>query len=325
MTAVAVAAIAALPSAAGAVSVHADPLHPSTPPAPPPTGGQPAHISLHGVPHHLLVGKKLRVRGVVRPFVAGQHVDVRLLRKGHTVKKVSPAVRPAGNGSGTFRFKAPKLIKPGAYKVVAIHEGNAQQDRGAARSRKFRIRYPDLDPGSHGGSVSIFNRLLAHEGYITQHGSHYGRTTGYGVLAFRKANKMARTSNATPRIFKRLADGKGGYKLKYPSAGKHVEVDISRQVMTLASHGKPKYTIPVSTGAPATPTIRGHYKFYRRQPGYNSEGMYYSVYWHGGYAIHGFDPAPNYPASHGCVREPIPLAHFAYNWVKIGMSIYVYG
>ena len=48
--------------------------------------------------------------------------------------------------------------------------------------------------------------------------------------------------------------------------------------MVLAKHGKAQYTFPVSTGAPATPTIRGHYHFYCADPGYNSEGMYYSVY-----------------------------------------------
>jgi lipoprotein-anchoring transpeptidase ErfK/SrfK len=101
-------------------------------------------------------------------------------------------------------------------------------------------------------------------------------------------------------------------------------VDISRQVEVLASHGKPRYTIPVSTGAPATPTIRGHYQFYSRQPGYNSHGMYYSVYWHAGYAIHGYDPVPAYAASHGCIRIPIPSAKAVYRWIRLGDPIYVY-
>ena len=95
--------------------------------------------------------------------------------------------------------------------------------------------------------------------------------------------------------------------------------------MVLAKNRKPQYTIPVSTGAPATPTIRGHFRFYSRQAGYNSSGMYYSVYFQGGYATHGYHSVPTYPASHGCVRNPIPLSTFIYDWVEIGMSIYVYG
>ena len=46
--------------------------------------------------------------------------------------------------------------------------------------------------------------------------------------------------------------------------------------------------------------------------------MYYSVYWHGGYAIHGYHSVPPYPASHGCVRNPIPESKFIYNWVTSG-------
>ncbi len=144
-------------------------------------------------------------------------------------------------------------------------------------------------------------------------------------MAFRKTNGMKRTFNANAGIFKKLANGRGGFHLKYPGAGKHVEVDISRQVMVLANNRKPQHTIPVSTGAPATPTIRGHFRFYSRQAGFNSSGMYYSVYFRGGYATHGYHSVPTYPASHGCVRNPIPLSVFIYDWVRLGMSIYVYG
>ena len=119
--------------------------------------------------------------------------------------------------------------------------------------------------------------------------------------------------------------GAASFHLKYPGAGKHVEVDISRQVMVLANKRKPQYTIHVSTGAPATPTIRGHFRFYSRQAGFNSSGMYYSVYFRGGYATHGYHSVPTYPASHGCVRNPISQSVFIYNWVRLGMSVYVYG
>jgi lipoprotein-anchoring transpeptidase ErfK/SrfK len=138
-------------------------------------------------------------------------------------------------------------------------------------------------------------------------------------------NGLRRSYNANPKIFRKLADGRGSFHLKYPGAGRHAEVDISRQVLVLANKGRPQFTFPVSTGAPATPTIRGHFHFYSRQPGYNSHGMYYSVYFRGGYATHGYNPVPPYPASHGCVRNPIPDSRFIYNWIRLGESIYVYG
>jgi lipoprotein-anchoring transpeptidase ErfK/SrfK len=42
-----------------------------------------------------------------------------------------------------------------------------------------------------------------------------------------------------------------------------------------------------------------------KTPGYLPDGMYYSNFFHTGYAIHGYDPSPTYPASHGCLRLPI--------------------
>ena len=52
--------------------------------------------------------------------------------------------------------------------------------------------------------------------------------------------------------------------------------------------------------------------------------MYYSIYFVGGYAIHGYSPVPTYPASHGCLRIPIPSAKRVYGWVSLGDTIYTY-
>ena len=122
-----------------------------------------------------------------------------------------------------------------------------------------------------------------------------------------------------------LANGKGGFKLKYPGAGKHVEADLSRQVMVLADNGEVKHTFHISSGTAATPTIRGHFNFYRKEPGTNNVGMVNSVYFIRGYATHGYPSVPTHPASHGCLRNPIPNSLFIYNWIDIGDDIFVYG
>jgi hypothetical protein len=288
-----------------------------------------AHLSVQAKGPHkgrLKVGHRSRAVGYLRPFVPGQRVKVALVRKGHTVVKRNPIVKRVHNkGKGRFDLRSPKLLKPGTYRAVAKHLGTRDQGRAVARSSKFHIKYPNLGPGARNSSVKLFNHLLLRQGYYSTHGRRYSSKTGFAVMAFRKVNGMKRTFNASPGIFKKLAAGNGSFNLKYPGAGKHVEVDISKQVMVLAKHGEPQYTFHVSTGAPATPTIRGHYHFYMRQPGFNAEGMYYSVYWHGGYAIHGYHSVPPYPASHGCVRNPIPESKFIYDWVSLGMSIYTYG
>ena len=289
----------------------------------------PARMSVfvHGInkDHKLKVGKRARAVGYLKPFVMGQKVHVQLLRKGKVIRQVDADVKKVqGADKGVFRLMGPKLIRPSSYKVVATHEATDAQARGVARSHKFHIAYPDLDPGNRNSQVTLFNRLLKRQGYYTSGGKKYGTHTELAVMAVRKVNGMKRTYNANPKIFRMLAARKAEFHLKYPSKGKHVEVDISRQVMALAKHGEAQHTFPVSTGAPATPTIRGHYRFYRKDAGYNSVGMYYSVYFHGGYATHGYHSVPPYNASHGCVRNPIPDSVFIYNWISLGDSIYVY-
>jgi hypothetical protein len=343
---VAAAATGSLPAlAAGDDSPSSAPAHSATTttataesaPAQRPRPPKPAHRAHSAKRHHLSVyvhgprggkikvGKRAHAIGYVRPFEPGQHVKVKLLRRGHVIKTRNPQVRRVRGqrNVGRYRFRTPELIKPAHYRIVARRR--TPQHTAAARSPRFRISFPDLDPGDRNSAVRIFNRLLAREGYRSSRGKGYSSGTGLAVMAFRKTNGMSRTYDANRRIFKRLANRRGGFKLKYPGAGKHVEVDISRQVMVLANHRKPQHTIHVSTGAPATPTIRGHFRFYSRQPGYNSHAMYYSVYFRGGYATHGYQSVPPYPASHGCVRNPPSQSVFIYDWVQLGMSIYVYG
>jgi lipoprotein-anchoring transpeptidase ErfK/SrfK len=253
-------------------------------------------------------------------------VQLQLLRQGKVVRQVSAEVKKVqGEDKGIFRLLGPKLVSPSTYKVVATHQGNGNQARAVARSHKFQISYPDLDPGNRSSDVKLFNKLLKKQGYFTSGGKKYSVRTQWAVMAVRKVNGMTRTFNANSKIFRMLAARKAEFHLKYPGKGKHVEVDISRQVMALAKHHKAQHTFAVSTGAPATPTIRGHYRFYRKDAGFNSEGMYYSVYFHGGYATHGYHSVPPYPASHGCVRNPIPDSIFIYNWISLGDSIFLYG
>ena len=83
-------------------------------------------------------------------------------------------------------------------------------------------------------------------------------------------------------------------------------------------------SISTSSGAPATPTIRGSFRVYRKDPGTNAKGMIHSSYFIRGYAIHGFVSVPVYPASHGCLRVPPAEALSIYNWVRIGTPVDVY-
>ncbi len=113
--------------------------------------------------------------------------------------------------------------------------------------------------------------------------------------------------------------------MRYRADGRHVEADLTRQVLAeIEPGGRVRAIYTISSGKPSTPTVLGRYRVYLKTPGYNSEGMLDSNYFIRGYAIHGYAEVPTYAASHGCLRVPIPDAASIYEWVRIGTPVDVY-
>ena len=320
------ATVALLFAPAAASAAPGDPAGPGTAPE----GGGPApakiEVEVKGLKgHKAVIGQRVEVVGKVTPFVPGQKVEVKLQNRGDMVLKKTPYVRQVkGKGFGRFKFRSKPIVDAGKYRARVEKPATDQQAGGRAKSKPFGIKYPDLDPGDRGPEVELFNELLRDAGYYDTDKHKYGSHTERAVMAFRKVNGMARNFNADPGIFAKLAAGKGGFQVKDPGLGKHVEVDISTQTMALIDDGEPKYVFHVSTGAPATPSDRGKFSFYSKDPGYNSIGMYYSVYYNRGEATHGYHSVPTYNASHGCIRNPEPDSVFIYNWIDLGDTMYVY-
>jgi hypothetical protein len=262
----------------------------------------------------------------VSPFVGHQKIEIKLQNRGDTIAKATPYVRQVkGRKFGRAKLRSKPLIDAGKYRIRVSKAATPGQSGGLAKSKAFGLKYPDLDPGDGGPAVKLFNQLLRREAYYDTDGHRYGSHTQRAVMAFRKVNGMARNYNATPEIFKALAAGKGAFKPAHTGAGKHVEVDMSRQVMALVgADGRAEYVFMVSTGAAATPSDPGGFTFYSKTPGYNSLGMYYTSYYNRGEGVHGYHSVPPYPASHGCIRTPIPDAIFIYNWIDLGDKMFVY-
>ncbi|WP_436642205.1 L,D-transpeptidase [Microbaculum sp. FT89] len=87
------------------------------------------------------------------------------------------------------------------------------------------------------------------------------------------------------------------------------KISLSNQTMQVYVNGLRRYSWPVSTarGGYRTPTgkyrpIRMHKTYYSKK--YHGSPMPYSIFFHGGYAIHGTNYVKSLgrPASHGCVR-----------------------
>jgi lipoprotein-anchoring transpeptidase ErfK/SrfK len=179
-------------------------------------------------------------------------------------------------------------------------------------------------PGATGLAVRTLQRKLRALGYVVGTPGVYDGRTARAVMAFRKVTGMARTFVASEDVFRRLARGQGRFHVKYPDHGKHVEADLSLQVLALIRGGKAERIYPISSGKPSTPTILGSFKVYSKTPGTNAKGMVYTSYFHGGYGIHGYADVPPFAASHGCLRVPIPDAIPIYNWIAYGDTVDVY-
>jgi L,D-transpeptidase-like protein/putative peptidoglycan binding protein len=259
--------------------------------------------------------ERVRIRGSIATFTAGQQIQIAVFKKTKRVKLKAAAVKPSG-GKGRFAFS----FKPGGHGVYRVQ---ASVPGGSATKRIYVVR-PRARPGSHGTAVRALQNRLKALGYLTPVSGSFNSSTARAVLAFRKVNGYSRTTYAGRAVFRRLARGGGAYRMRHPKAGKHVEFDWSRQVLVLARGARPVKVLHASSGKPTTPTVFGKFRFYRKSPGYNSHGMFYSSYFIGGYAVHGYAGVPNYPASHGCIRIPIPSAIAIYRWIKLGNPIYVY-
>ena len=86
-------------------------------------------------------------------------------------------------------------------------------------------------------------------------------------------------------------------------------VDLSAQTMTVSSNGRVLHRWPVSTGRKGYRTPTGSYSpkrmlVYWESRKYHRSPMPHSIFFRGGYAVHGTSEIRNLgrPASHGCVR-----------------------
>ena len=325
---IALLALLAFAPAAGAQVPDPDPDPPEVEaePEPEPAAGKMTLTFRNGLRRkgdvYLTRGQRVRVRGRARPYVPGQRVRVELRRKGKTVATRSERLRKRGR-RGQFIAKFRPRAR-GRYTVRAVHRATPEQRQFEAR-KAARVVANTAGVGARGTRVKMLQRGLKRLGYagfaVT---GYYGPGTARAVLAFRKVNHLRRIGYASADVFQRVFERRGSFRLKYPRAGKHVEADISRQVLVLARKGKPQRIYHTSTGKASTPTVLGSFRFYRKDAGTNGVGMVHSNYFIGGYAIHGYHSVPTYPASHGCLRVPIPSAWNIYSWIDTGDRIFVY-
>jgi len=262
------------------------------------------------------------VTGTLSPFVAGEKVQVTFYEDGRELFSRNLPVRKAGK-KGSFRTNI-QVRENAKYAVAAKHVATPELGGDSTVRKSWKVSFPSLHQGQCGDVVVGFKKAMRKMGYIANSGSCFGGKTARGVLAYRKVNDMSRSMRAGSGLVKKAFSGRGGYEVRHPGAGEHVEAPLSKQVLVFAKGDKPFAIYPISSGKSSTPTVTGHFEFIRQEPGYNSHGLYYSFYFYGGYAVHGYESVPDYPASHGCLRTFIADQPEIYERIFFGEDIFIW-
>ena len=268
-------------------------------------------------------GRTVAVQGFVRPYVPGQTIVVSSYLGGRRFKRDRLRIKPAGPGVGAFteRLRSPAA---GIVRVKVTHQRTLQM-RGFSAERAVAALPIAIGFGAQGPMVALVQqRLAALHLYLPQTGV-FDEQTALALDAYHRLLGWGEGNmGADPHTIADLLNGAGAFHVRYPEDGKHVEGDLGSQLLALM-YGSRVYRIyPISSGKPSTPTVLGRYSVYSKVPGYLPDGMYFSNFFTGGYAIHGYNPAPDYPASHGCMRVPIIDAVSIYDWLRIGDRVDVY-
>jgi len=198
----------------------------------------------------------------------------------------------------------------------------------AARSyqTKVRVKTRTLAAGSSSayvkGMLTGLQRLAIR---IPGMGSRFTTQVKDSVMAFQKAYRLPRTYVFTTACWRKM-DGAKTIRPRYSSLATHLEVDKTRQILMVVKKGKVFGLIAVSTGATGN-TPEGSFRIQQKHP-FTTSGyggiLVRTMGFVGNFAIHGYSPVPPYPASHGCVREPIWVCYWVYDQSSVGEALFIY-
>jgi hypothetical protein len=257
-----------------------------------------------------LIGSTLRVSGRLQPAEAGTLVAV--------VDGVRRRVHPTATGAFSLSVVA---RSPGRL-AITVRLEPAEGYAAVSRSLRPRIGAPALRLGSRGPAVAFLERRLAQLRYaLLRVDNSFGPDTADAILAFRKVRGLARVGSVNRALWRAILNARPPQPRV--RRGDHIEVDKTRQVLFEVRNGRVVRAVHVSTGATGNTPV-GAWRVYWKDAGYNSLGMYYSLYFLRGFAMHGYNPVPVYPASHGCVRLPIWFARSFFDRWPVGATIRIF-
>ncbi len=263
----------------------------------------------------------LKARFVVKvaPTAYDGVVTVRVVHRGVVVGRYRARVR-----DGRATFLIPLRGIEGFRLMFTLPAG----DRLAGRTLESRVqaKWRTLSAGSTGSLVKgMLTGLNSLRFRVPGIGSRFSTEVKDSVMAFQKAYRLPRTYVFNTECWRKL-DAAKPVKPRYSSPSTHLEVDKTRQILMVVKGGKAVGIICVSTGATGN-TPEGSFNIQQKHP-FTTSGyggiLVRTMGFIGDFAIHGYAPVPPYPASHGCIREPIWACYWVYDNSFVGEALSIY-
>ncbi|MFN2538654.1 MAG: L,D-transpeptidase family protein [Mycobacteriales bacterium] len=245
------------------------------------------------------------------------------------------SVSPDGTGNWSYRYTPGSV---GKFVYRAVLPAQPSYLSGVSAPRVLEVDTRDLSIGDAGDDVLTLERqLLALHYSPGRIDGSFDRNTQHAVITFQKVEGLPRLGTWTKAERTQMGHRRG-YRLRYPSAGRAVEVDITRQVVVYSEGGVIKMIVDTSTGgeyryyyeggSDIAHTPRGTFQVERKIDGVRTSKLgylYRPSYFVGGFALHGeaYD-VPTYPASHGCVRMTNYNTDLLYAKLSIGTPVHVF-
>lgn len=196
---------------------------------------------------------------------------------------------------------------------------------------------PVLSSGDEGAWVTELRNRLSALGYRSGQGTDYDSVLRSAVITFEKYHGLERNGIFEADHWALLDTAVSiPFRADVPN---RVEVDLGRQILILVLDDLPAGIIPISSANGDTYTSwngntvtartpEGDFSFFREEDGWYRSylgSLYEPFFFRGGYAIHGSNSVPAYPASHGCIRTQIADQDWLKPQLEAGMPVFVYG
>jgi hypothetical protein len=306
------------------------------------TTTKPARVHVHpqvtlDVPEVGPILTAITVKGTIRPKPDHGRVVIQRRQSGGEWQRVTRV--PVG-GLVHFDFQT-SFDSTGKYAYRAHRLSDASHGAGHSQIERIRAVERTLRSGMSGPDVRALQRRLTSLHYdVAGVDGSFDFDTQHAVVAFQKVNGLNRDGVVGMDVWRALDDPRKE-QLRHPkdasTAG--IEVDLKHQVVLYAVNGKIRRILDASTGGgyyytgsdgtqqrAITPT--GHFHIVYKRDGWVTSDLgtlYRPAYFnYSGYAIHGEDQVPSYPASHGCVRITVPAMDRMNAKLPVGLSFWIY-